>query len=189
VLAVIPLPQQRLHDWIREAGKLGGAVGAPEGAGVDGGELLGRQPPAQAPGSLLALRQQGHVGEPGVAPAAAPFGLAVAGEEEVEVGGGYRPSTSGRPVRRPRAAASITAPARKRLAGLTQTSPTAAFRSTGFKASLIVSRSRLAVCAVPDISASGKITTNWAGIRFSTPGVSTSRSEPISAAAIALKPS
>src|SRR5207302_3647873 len=116
-------------------------------------EPLAGQPRLQGPGPFLAFGQEGKVGQAGVAPRLAPLGLAVPGQEDV-----YRPSTSGRPVRRLRPAASITPPARKRLAGLTQTSPTATFRSTVFKAVLIDSMRRVAVSAEPDISGSGSRT-------------------------------
>jgi hypothetical protein len=80
----------------------------------------------QARGLLLALRRQREVGLACMPPVEAPFGFAVAGEVDLDAQAGL-PIISGRPERNERLALSITAPARTRWPGRTQTRPTEAW--------------------------------------------------------------
>src|SRR4029077_10709278 len=127
--------------------------------------------------------EQREIGAAGVLAGAAPFGLAMAGEIDVERQGGL-PIISGRPERSDRLALSMTAPARTRWPGRMQTRPTAAVPPMALSASLTAERTRLAACAVPATSVSGRIARSCGGVRPRTPGVSTSRTVPARAAAI-----
>jgi hypothetical protein len=73
----------------------------------------------------LAIRGQRQIGLTRVPAAEAPFGFAVTGEVNLDAQAGL-PIISGRPERSERLALSITAPARTRWPGLTQTRPTEA---------------------------------------------------------------
>ncbi len=122
VIAVVELPEKICDGGLREARQLGGATGADQRAGVDGVEGDDGQVPAQVPRLVLPTLGQRQVRPPGVPAAQAPVGLAVPSQIETV----QRPSSSGRPERRLRPAASITAPARRRSPWCTQTRPTAA---------------------------------------------------------------
>jgi hypothetical protein len=125
VVAVVELFQERGDRRVGEACDPGGAASADERAGVDGGKAEARQARPQRGSLLLAAGSERKVGASGMAAVEAPLGLAMAGEIEGDVQAGL-PIISGRPERRERLALSITAPARTRWPGRTQTRPTAA---------------------------------------------------------------
>src|SRR5260370_15017347 len=188
VPAVIDLGQQRRQLRIRESGYLSGAYGALKRAGEHRVECQSTQPFTQGTGLVFALGQQREVGAAGVLARAAPLGLAMASEIDVEGQAGL-PIISGRPERSERLALSMTAPARTRWPGRMQTRPTAAVPPVDLSASLTAERTRLAACAVPATSVSGKMARSCGGVRPRTPGVSTSRTVPARAAAIVFKAS
>ena len=123
--AVIELLEQ-WHD-LRSvvAGELRGAQGALHRARVNRVELDALKAGAEIARVFFATRGQRNIGDSGVTPGKTPLGLAVASEIELEAQAGL-PIISGRPDRNERLALSITAPARTRCPGRTQTSPTAA---------------------------------------------------------------
>src|SRR5579859_5883148 len=183
VVAVVELAQQGCDARIGEARDRGCTARAFHGAGVDGVKVDAGQPLSKRGGLCLAGRCQGKVGAAGMAAGAAPLGLAVAGEVDGDRQAGL-PIISGRPDRSERLALSITAPARTRWPGRTQTRPTAARPPAPLSASLTAASTRVAACAVPATSVSGRIARSCGGVRLRTPGVSTSRTVPASAAAI-----
>ncbi len=79
----------------------------------------------QAGRLLLTLGRQRQVGRAGVPSVETPFSLAVTREIELDAQAGL-PIISGLPERNERLALSITAPARTRWPGRTQTKPTEA---------------------------------------------------------------
>src|SRR5205807_6644516 len=126
------------------------------GTRVDRVELHAAEPAAQLPRIVLTPGGEGQVRGARVLSREAPLGLAVAGEIQVDAQAGL-PIISGRPERRERLALSITAPARTRCPGLTHTSPTAARVPPLLRASLTAASTRVAACAVPATSVSGRI--------------------------------
>jgi hypothetical protein len=84
----------------------------------------------QARGLVFTVRREWQVGGACVAAVEAPFGLTVTGEVNLQparlCGQAGLPIISGLPERKDRLALSITAPARTRWPGRTQTSPTVA---------------------------------------------------------------
>src|SRR6266581_2613788 len=188
VLAVVDLAKQRGQTRMGVARELGRANGALERAGQDLVESHACEPVAECPCLGFAGGGQGEVGAPRVTPVEAPLRLAVAGEIDFERQAGL-PIISGRPDRSERLALSMTAPARTRWPGRMQTNPTAAWPPVGLSASLTADSTRLAACAVPATSVSGRMASSCGGVRPRTPGVSTSRTVPASAAAIVLSAS
>src|SRR5439155_1859547 len=96
---------------------------------------------------LLATCCQWQVGLSGMTAVEAPLGLAMTGEVDGSRQAGL-PSISGRPERSDRLAPSITAPARTRWPGRTQTRPTVARPPAGLRASFSAARTRVDDCAV-----------------------------------------
>lgn len=130
VLAVVDLAKQRGQVRLREARDLGCAPGALERARVDDIEVNLVQAIPQASGLVFAMRRQGQIGCACVASVETPLGLTVAGEiylktARLRAQAGL-PIISGLPDRKDRLALSITAPARTRWPGRTQTNPTVA---------------------------------------------------------------
>jgi len=82
IAAVVVLQQQVAGAGVGKPGQGGGAAGALEGAGVDGGEVEAAQALAELAGPCLALGEQREVGAAGVALRLRPLGLAVAGQVE-----------------------------------------------------------------------------------------------------------
>jgi hypothetical protein len=113
VVAVIEFAQEWRHAWVREPRELGCACRALQRAGEDRVKREAAEPWAKRPRLVCAFGRQRKIGPACVAADAAPLGLAVAGEVEVERQAGL-PIISGRPERRERLALSITAPARTR---------------------------------------------------------------------------
>jgi hypothetical protein len=143
VLAVIELAEERRQVRIREAGNLSRAHRALQRAGIDRIEAQAAEPPTQRVSLSLAFGREREVGVARVPAVAAPLGLAVTGEIDVERQAGL-PIISGRPERNERLALSITAPARTRWPGRMHTNPTAAWPPVDFSASLTAERTRLA---------------------------------------------
>lgn len=158
VLAVVNLLEQRRDVWAVEAGELGCPQRALQWARVDGVEANDAELDTKGLGSLLTSLGQGKVGAARVAPGNAPFSFAVPGEIKLErrrqAG---LPIISGRPDFKERLALSITAPARTRCPGRTQTRPTVACPPCGLRDSLTAESTRLAACAVPATSVSGRM--------------------------------
>ena len=113
VKAVIDFTQERGELRIRKAGNLSRAHGALKRTGEHRLEAHATQPQAQGTGFVFALRRQREIGAACVLAGAAPFGLAVTGEIDIERQAGL-PIISGRPERSDRLALSMTAPARTR---------------------------------------------------------------------------
>lgn len=113
VIAVLDLPEQRGHLWIRKTRELRGSLRSLEWARVDGVEFQLRKTIAQSRGLLLSMGCERQVGAPGVPAVDAPLRLAVSGEIDLEAQAGL-PIISGLPERSDRLALSMTAPARTR---------------------------------------------------------------------------
>src|SRR5258708_6771548 len=129
-----------------ESRELSGASRALHWARVDGVELKLGESWLQRGGALLSLGGQWKVGGSGVATASTPLSLAVASEIDLRQAG--LPIISGRPERSERLALSITAPARTRCPGRTQTRPTAPWPPCCFNASFTAESTRFAAWAV-----------------------------------------
>jgi hypothetical protein len=143
VAPVVDLPQEIGDLRAREPGQLGGPPGALHGARVHDVEVDRREPRVQRGGLRLSISGERQVAVAGVTAGLAPLGLAMAGEVKLEAQAGL-PIISGRPERSDRLALSITAPARTRWPGRTQTRPTAACAPCCFSASLTAESTRLA---------------------------------------------
>ena len=125
VLAVVDLAQHSSQLWEGEAGELGSPSRALKWAGEHRVEIHRLEAPLQGRRLLLTVRGQREIGVACVSPALAPLRLAVAREVDLEAQAGL-PIISGLPERNERLALSITAPARTRWPGRTQTKPTVA---------------------------------------------------------------
>src|ERR1700730_1950097 len=167
--AVVDFAKERRQLRVGKAGDLSCAPGALERARVDRVEVDFLQTVFETCCLLLTVRREGQIGAAGVATVKTPFGLAVASEIDLECDLLVRsvlrwlsaqaglPIISGLPERRERLALSMTAPARTRWPGRMQTNPTVAWPPCTFSASLTADRTRLAACAVPATSASGRM--------------------------------
>ena len=143
VFAVIHLAQERRQLRLGESCELGGAPGPLQRAREHGAELELLEAAAQVRRLLFTLRCQRQVRLASVPSVEAPLGLAVAREIELDAQAGL-PIISGLPERNERLALSITAPARTRWPGRTQTNPTEACPPCSFSASLTADSTRLA---------------------------------------------
>src|SRR5260370_40650599 len=153
VLAVIDLAQQRRQLRIRESGYLSGAYGALKRAGEHRVECQSTQPFTQGTGLVFALGQQREVSAAGVLARAAPLGLAMASEIDVEGQAGL-PIISGRPERSERLALPVAAPARTRRPRRMETRPTPPVPPDHFSGSLPPATTRLAAWPRPATSGS-----------------------------------
>lgn len=145
VLAVIDLAEQGRHLGVIETRELGGLQSALEGTRENGVEMDHAELRAEGFGVFFAPRGQRKIGASGMTAVAAPLRFAVAGQVELEtLRQAGLPIISGLPERSERPALSITAPARTRCPGRTQTRPTAAWPPSGFNDSFTATSTRFA---------------------------------------------
>src|SRR5437868_7045115 len=156
IATVVDLLEQRRDARLVETGELGRTPGALHGTGVHGVELDAGEPAPKRSGFGFTSGGEWEIGGAGVLTRTTPIRFAVAGEVELERQAGL-PIISGRPERSDRLALSMTAPARTRCPGRTQTRPTAAWAPWAWSASFTATRTRLAACAVPATSVSGRM--------------------------------
>lgn len=144
VLSVIDLAKQRRQLRVRGARDLGRTRCALKRARVHGVEVNLLETVTQRRCLLFTMGCKRKVGVAGVAAVEAPFGLAVAGEIDLDGAQAGLPIISGLPERRDRLALSMTAPARTRWPGRMHTNPTVAWPPCSFIASLTADRTRWA---------------------------------------------